>query len=155
MIYQNTEALKNALISAAGNSIHSPVLSTEAYIKMQCCFWANLSALLNAWRTETGAGIQIYGLASEYAKRVGRSLNTVKDWLRQLEAMGMIHPIEGAPSRPGAVGDTLCVQSASSAWIRKHLKYIRSNPCKKQEGWLFNMLRYKADKKVDGVRYLY
>lgn len=107
MIYQNTEALKNALIAAAGNSIHSPVLSTEAYIKMQCCFWANLSALLNAWRTETGAGIQIYGLASEYAKRVGRSLNTVKDWLRQLEAMGMNQPIEGAPSRPGAVGDTL------------------------------------------------
>ena len=49
----------------------------------------------------------MYGLASEYAKRVGRSLNTVKDWLRQLETMGMIHPIEGAPSRPGAVGDTL------------------------------------------------
>lgn len=52
-------------------------------------------------------GGQEYGLASEYAKRVGRSLNTVKDWLRNLEAKGMIHPIQGAPSKPGAVGDTL------------------------------------------------
>lgn len=39
-------------------------------------------------------GGQEYGLASEYAKRIGRSLNTVKDWLRNLEAKDMIHPIQ-------------------------------------------------------------
>ena len=43
-------------------------------------------------------GGQEYGLASEYAKRIGRSLNTVKDWLRNLEAKDMIHPIQGAPN---------------------------------------------------------
>ena len=47
-------------------------------------------------------GGQEYGLASEYAKRIGRSLNTVKDWLRNLEAKDMIHPIQGAPNvHPG------------------------------------------------------
>ena len=101
------DALKQALLIAAGDAATSPVLTTEAYIKMQTCFWANLVDMLDAWRHTPGSGVQVYGLASEYAKRVGRSLNTIKDWLRQLEAMGMIHPIEGAPSRPGAVGDTL------------------------------------------------
>lgn len=63
--------------------------------------------MLEAWRHTPGTGVQVYGLASEYAKRTGRSLNTIKERLRNLEAKGMIHPIEGAPSKPGAVGDTL------------------------------------------------
>ena len=67
-------------------------------------FLSNLMAMLKP-RLATGG--QEYGLASEYAKRIGRSLNTVKDWLRNLEAKDMIHPIQGAPSKPGAVGDTL------------------------------------------------
>lgn len=103
----NSEALQKALIIAAGDAINSPVLTTEAYIRMQTCFWANLVAMLDAWRYTPGSGVQVYGLAIEYARRVGRSLNTIKDWLRNLEAKGMIHPIEGSPSRPGAIGDTL------------------------------------------------
>lgn len=74
---------------------------------MQACFWANLVAMLDSWHHTPGAGVQVYGLASEYARRTGLSLNTRKDWLRSLEAKGMIHPIEGAPSKPGAIGDTL------------------------------------------------
>ncbi len=103
----NSEALQKALNIAAGDAIISPVITTEAYIRMQTCFWANLVAMLDAWRHTPGSGIQVYGLASEYAKRVGRSLNTIKDWLRNLEAKGMIHPIEGAPGKLGAVGDAL------------------------------------------------
>lgn len=103
----NADALQKALTIAAGDAITSPVLTTEAYIRRQTCFWSNLIAMLDTWRHTPGTGIQVYGLASEYAKRVGRSLNTIKDWLRNLEYKGMIHPIEGAPSKPGAVGDTL------------------------------------------------
>ena len=58
-------------------------------------FLSNLMAMLKP-RLATGG--QEYGLASEYAKRIGRSLNTVKDWVRNLEAKGMIHPIQGAPN---------------------------------------------------------
>ena len=103
----NSEELKNALLLAAGDAANHPVLSTEAFIKMQTCFWANMTSTLDAWRHAPGAGGQSFGLASEYAKRIGRSLNTVKDWLRNLESKGMIHPMEGAPSKPGAIGDTL------------------------------------------------
>ena len=98
----NTESLRQALVIAADDGVTSPVLTTDAYIRMQ-----NLVAMIDAWRHTPGTGVQVYGLASEYAKRAGRSLNTIKEWLRNLEAKGMIHPIEGAPSKPGAVGDTL------------------------------------------------
>ncbi len=104
---ENTERFIEAMTIAAGADASSPVIGTAAYIKMQGCFWANLRALLDDWRRTPGAVGQEYGLASEYAKRIGRSLNTVKDWLRNLEAKDMIHPIQGAPSKPGAVGDTL------------------------------------------------
>ena len=105
--FENSERFTEAMTIAAGADASSPVIGTAAYIKMQGCFWANLRALLDDWRRTPGAVGQEYGLASEYAKRIGRSLNTVKDWLRNLEAKDMIHPIQGAPSKPGAVGDTL------------------------------------------------
>lgn len=101
------EALKQALRVAAGAEASSPVLTTNAFINMQACLWANLVELLDTWRRSPGSVGQEYGLVSEYAKRIGRNTNTVKDWVRNLEAKGMIHPIQGAPSRPGAKGDTL------------------------------------------------
>lgn len=125
----NSEALKDALSFAAGADSASPVLTTAAYINMQTCFWANLSALLDDWRHAPGAGGQQFGLASEYAKRVGRSLNTVKDWLRNLESKGMIHPLQGAPGKPGAVGDTLynfVEVDAALREIRKQNKETKS-----------------------------
>lgn len=51
---------------------------------------------------------QEYGTVSEIAKRFGRSVNTMKDWLRKLETDGKLpHTIQGCPSREGAKGDTL------------------------------------------------
>lgn len=67
----NTEALQKALIIAAGDAINSPVLTTEAYIRMQTCFWANLVAMLDAWRYTPGSGVQVYGLAIEIRKARG------------------------------------------------------------------------------------
>ena len=98
------DGTKAAFLRAAGGESSSPVVTPKGLADFGVAFLSNLMAMIKP-RLATGG--QEYGLASEYAKRVGRSLNTVKDWLRNLEAKGMIHPIQGAPSKPGAVGDTL------------------------------------------------
>lgn len=98
------DGTKAAFLRAAGGETSSPVVTPNGLADFGVAFLSNLMAAIKP-RLATGG--QEYGLASEYAKRIGRSLNTVKDWLRNLEAKGMIHPIQGAPSKPGAVGDTL------------------------------------------------
>lgn len=98
------DGTKAAFLRAAGGETSSPVVTPNGLADFGVTFLSNLMAMLKP-RLATGG--QEYGLASEYAKRIGRSLNTVKDWLRNLEAKDMIHPIQGAPSKPGAVGDTL------------------------------------------------
>lgn len=98
------DGTKAAFLRAAGGETSSPVVTPNGLADFGVAFLSNLMAAIKP-RLATGG--QEYGLASEYAKRIGRSLNTVKDWLRNLEAKDMIHPIQGAPSKPGAVGDTL------------------------------------------------
>lgn len=51
-------------------------------------------------------GGRVYARRKELQTRYDVSANTMRDWLSTLEAEGMIHPIQGAPSN-GAEGDTL------------------------------------------------
>ena len=51
-------------------------------------------------------GGRVYARRKELQTRYDVSANTMRDWLNTLEAEGVIHPIQGAPSN-GAEGDTL------------------------------------------------
>ncbi|MBR4309415.1 MAG: hypothetical protein IKT79_00130 [Akkermansia sp.] len=51
-------------------------------------------------------GGRVYARRKELQMRYDVSANTMRDWLNTLEAEGVIHPIQGAPSN-GAEGDTL------------------------------------------------
>lgn len=51
-------------------------------------------------------GGRVYARRKELQTRYDVSANTMRDWLNTLEADGLIHPIQGAPSN-GAEGDTL------------------------------------------------
>ena len=93
------DGTKAAFLRAAGGETSSPVVTPNGLADFGVTFLSNLMAMLKP-RLATGG--QEYGLASEYTKRIGRSLNTVKDWLRNLEAKDMIHPIQCAPNvHPG------------------------------------------------------
>ena len=51
-------------------------------------------------------GGRVYARRKELQTRYDVSATTMRDWLNTLEADGLIHPIQGAPSN-GAEGDTL------------------------------------------------
>ena len=79
------DSTKAAFLRAAGGESSSPVVTPNGLADFGVTFLSNLMAMIKP-RLATGG--QEYGLASEYAKRVGRSLNTVKDWLRNLYKPG-------------------------------------------------------------------
>lgn len=92
-----------ALTQAAGGS-GKQIPSSDDLGKFGACLLANIESML---KSTPNTGGQQYGLASELATRYGRSLNTIKVWLKQLEEDGVIKPLQGAPAREGAKGDTL------------------------------------------------
>ena len=95
--------LKLALVQAAGGS-GKQIPSADDLGSFGACLLANIENMLK--RTPNTGGQQ-FGSATECATRYGRSVNTMKVWLRNLEKEGAIKPIQGAPDREGAKGDTL------------------------------------------------
>lgn len=104
-----------ALTEAAGGS-GKQIPSADDLGNFGACLLANIENLLK--RTPNTLGQQ-FGNATEVATRYGRSVNTVKVWLRKLEEQGLINPIQGAPEREGAKGDTLFSFAEVDAALRK------------------------------------
>lgn len=83
----------------------SPIVTPKGLADSHATLYANL---VEAWKHSQMTGGQEFGTVSEIAKRIGRSVNTMKDWLRRLERDGKLtRTIQGCPSREGAKGDTL------------------------------------------------
>lgn len=83
----------------------TPVVTPKGLADSQATLYTNL---VEALKSTQMTGGQEFGTVSELAKRLGRSVNTVKDWLRRLECEGKLNrTIQGCPSKEGAKGDTL------------------------------------------------
>ena len=83
----------------------TPVVTPKGLADSHATLYANL---VDAWKSTQVTGGQEFGTVSELAKRLGRSVNTMKDWLRRLEWEGKLNrTIQGCPSKEGAKGDTL------------------------------------------------
>lgn len=80
------------------------IASTGEIANFGTCLLVNLRQLL---KEQTSPINQAYGTTGEVAKYFGRNVNSMRDWLRKLESQGRINPIQGAPLREGAKGDTL------------------------------------------------
>ena len=121
MTIQNT--IQAALTLAAGGS-GKQIPSSDDLGSFGACLLANIENMLK--RTPNTGGQQ-FGNATEVATRYGRSVNTVKVWLRKLEEQGLINPIQGAPEREGAKGDTLYSFAEVDAALReKRVSYVES-----------------------------
>lgn len=83
----------------------TPVVTPKGLADSNATLYANLVEVLKHSQMTGG---QEFGTVSEIAKRMGRSVNTMKDWLRRLERDGKLaRTVQGCPSREGAKGDTL------------------------------------------------
>lgn len=119
----NTSLIHTALLQAAGGS-GKQILSSDDMAGFGACLLANIESML---KSTPNTGGQQYGNATEVATRYGRSVNTVKVWLRKLEEQGAIHPIQGAPEREGAKGDTLySFAEVDEALREKRVAYVES-----------------------------
>ena len=119
----NNDTIKAALTLAAGGS-GKQIPSADDLGSFGACLLANIENLLK--RTPNTGGQQ-FGNATEVATRYGRSVNTVKVWLRKLEEQGVINPIQGAPEREGAKGDTLFSFAEVDAALReKRVAYVET-----------------------------
>lgn len=113
--------IQTALTLAAGGT-GKQIPSSDDLGSFGACLLANIENMLK--RTPNTGGQQ-YGSATELATRYGRSANTVKVWLRNLEKEGAINPIQGAPDREGAKGDTLyCFTEVDEALREKRVDYV-------------------------------
>lgn len=118
---QNISNIQLALTLAAGGT-GKQIPSSEDLGSFGACLLANIENMLK--RTPNTGGQQ-FGNATEVATRYGRSVNTVKVWLRNLEKEGTIKPIQGAPDREGAKGDTLyCFAEVDEALRGKRVDYV-------------------------------
>lgn len=99
----NIDEVTAALIMAAGGQ-DKHVIGAEQLARVGTCLFVLIKGELQ--RTPHIGGQQ-YGSVTQLATRYGKSVNTLKVWARQLEADGMIKPLQGAPDREGAKGDTL------------------------------------------------
>lgn len=119
----NIDTIKLALVQAAGGS-GKQIPSADDLGSFGACLLANIENMLK--RTPNTGGQQ-FGNATEVATRYGRSVNTVKVWLRNLERSGVINPIQGAPEREGAKGDTLySFAEVDSALQDKRVEYVNN-----------------------------
>lgn len=98
----DTDKLTHSFLCSMGGD--KAVTSTGEMAKFGSCLVVNMLEYLKQQVMPTQ---QAYGTASEIAKFLGRNVNSIRDWLRKLENQGRIKPIQGAPLRDGAVGDTL------------------------------------------------
>lgn len=120
---QSNSNYMTALLLAAGGS-GKQILSSDDMAGFGACLLANIESML---KRSPYMGGQQYGSATELATRYGRSVNTVKVWLRKLEAQGEIHPIQGAPEREGAKGDTLySFVEVDEALRKKRMAYVEN-----------------------------
>ena len=114
--------LQIALTQAAGGS-GKQIPSAEDLGCFGACLLANIQNML---KSTPNTGGQQFGSATELATRYGRSVNTMKVWLRNLEKDGTIKPIQGAPDREGAKGDTLYSFAEVDDALRvKRVDYVR------------------------------
>lgn len=79
-------------------------------------------------------GGRVYARRKELQTRYDVSANTMRDWLNTLEADGLIHPIQGAPSN-GAEGDTLYKIAEVDAVLqeRRRANLARKEKAEKKE----------------------
>ena len=101
---KNIDDIKAAFDRAAQVG-ETPVVTPKGLADAHATLYVNV---VDALKNYTVTGGQEFGTVSEVAKRMGRSVNTKKDWLRRLEREGKLsRTIQGCPSKEGAKGDTL------------------------------------------------
>ena len=119
-----TNSIKALFLEAAGG-IENHVIGAEQLANTMTCL---LMLFRDKLQVTPKPFEQMYGSVTQLATRYGKSVNTLKVWARQLEAEGLINPLEGAPEREGARGDTIYSFEEFDAALRERRKAKINNP---------------------------